>query len=167
MFDRDDTTLFCPLYWEKFMKGITALGIDLPTEIMSNLFGVRIFFFKQVHNSMLVLCIHYHHKCELILLGCLWSVNFVDGGLFLEIRIWGGRAVTRWWWKEKSVSCTKPAIFISLEANNSGALPIVSSHFLREISLFRHFFRNDLFMTLLKCNNCSLFRYCSEVSLRE
>lgn len=54
MFDRDDTTLFCPLYWEKFMKGITALGIDLPTEIMSNLFGVRIFFFKQVHNIMLV-----------------------------------------------------------------------------------------------------------------
>lgn len=36
------------------MKGITALGIDLPTEIMSNLFGARIFFFKQVHNSMLV-----------------------------------------------------------------------------------------------------------------
>lgn len=56
MFDRDDTTLFCPLYWEKFMKGITAdaLGLDLPTEIMSNLFCVRIFFFKQVHNIMLV-----------------------------------------------------------------------------------------------------------------
>lgn len=54
MFDRDDTTLFCPLYWEKFMKGITALGLDLPTEIMSNLFGVRIFFYKQVHNIMLV-----------------------------------------------------------------------------------------------------------------
>lgn len=116
---------------------------------------------------MLVLCIYYYYKCELIFLGCFWFVNFVDGGFFLEIWIWGGRVVIRWWWKEKFVSCIKFVIFIFFEVNNLGVLFMVFFYFLREISLFRYFFRNDLFMIFFKYNNCFLFRYCSEVLLCE